>query len=83
MTLGSNQTIALKALEEPLTNSADIGKDGAPQGKSCLLYEHALDIVAQKMPGGVRHKKERAKSALLGLVNINIVCMNGDWLWVN
>lgn len=82
-TLGSNQTIALKALEWPLRESVDIDKDGAPQGKPCLLFEQALAIVAPLMPVEAKHKKERAKSALDGLVKNNVMGMKGDWLWVN
>lgn len=82
-TLGSNQKIALKALEEPLRESVDMDKDGAPQGKPCLGVEQAYAIVVPLMPGGDRHKKERAEAALDGLVTRNVVGMKGDWLWVN
>jgi putative DNA primase/helicase len=82
-TLGSNQTIALKALEEPLRESLDMDKDGAPQGKPCLLFEHALAIVAPMMPVGAKYKKQRAKEALTGLVEKNMLGMKGEWLWVN
>lgn len=82
-TLGSNQTIALKALEEPLGKSVDIDKDGAPQGKPCLLFEHALAIVALLIPVEAKYKKQRAKEALTGLVSKDVVGMKGDWLWIN
>lgn len=82
-TLGSNQTIALKALAEPLSKSVDIDKDGAPQGRPCLLFEHALAVVALLMPVEAKHKKQRAKDALTGLVSKDLVGMKGDWLWVN
>lgn len=82
-TLGRNQTIALKALEEPLSKSVDINKDGTPQGRPYLGFEHALAIVAPLMPGGDKYKKQRAKEALAGLVTRNVMGINGDWLWVN
>lgn len=82
-TLGSNQTIALKALERPLRESVEIDKEGAPQGKPCLDVEHAYAIVVPLMPGGDKHKKERAEAALDGLVTRNVVGMKGGWLWVN
>lgn len=82
-TLGSNQTIARKALEEPLRASVDIGKDGAPLGRPCLGFEHALAIVASQMPVEAKYKKQRAKEALTGLVKKDIVGMKGDWLWCN
>jgi putative DNA primase/helicase len=82
-TLGSNQTIALKALVEPLRESLDMDKDGAPQGKPCLLFEQALAIVALQMPGEAKHKKQRAKEALTKLVEKSMLGMKGEWLWVN
>jgi hypothetical protein len=82
-TLGSNQTIALKALQEPLGKSVDVDKDGAPHGMPCLLFEHALTIVSLLMPVEAKYKKQRAKEALTGLVSKNVVGMKGDWLWVN
>lgn len=82
-TLGSNQAIALKALEEPLRQSVDIDKDGAPHGVPCLDVDQALAIVVPLMPGGDKHKKERAEKALAGLVTRNVVGIKGDWLWVN
>jgi putative DNA primase/helicase len=82
-TLGSNQTIALKALEEPLRESIDIEKDGAPPGRPCLGFEHALAIVSPLMPAETKYKKQRAKEALTGLANKDILGMKGDWLWCN
>lgn len=82
-TLGSNQTIAMKALEESLCKSVDIDKDGAPPGKPCLRFEQALTIVAPLMPVDGKYKKLRAKEALTGLANKSVVGMHGDWLWVN
>jgi hypothetical protein len=82
-TLGSNQTIALKALDEALSKSVDIDKDGVPPNKPCLNFEHALEIVAPLIPVGDKHKKQRAKDALAGLVNKDVVAVKGDWLWRN
>lgn len=74
--LGSNQTIALNALEPLLTNAIDI--DGEPQGKPSIRFEEALETVTPLMPGGAKHKRERAKGALSGLVKHNVLTMNGD-----
>ncbi len=82
-TLGSNQAIALKALEEALCKSVDIDKDGAPQGSPCLRFDRALSIVTPLMPADAKHQKPRAKDALAGLVKRHRVGMNGDWLWLN
>jgi putative DNA primase/helicase len=83
VTLGSNQTIALAALKEPLSKSMDIDKAGAPQGSPCLGFDHALAIVTALMPAEGKHKKERAKAALDGLVKNNVMGLKGEWLWVN
>jgi putative DNA primase/helicase len=82
-TLGSNQAIARSALDEPLSKSVDIDQDGAPQGRPCLRFDHALAIVTPLMPVEAKHKKQRAKDALAGLVKKEVVGMRGEWLWVN
>lgn len=82
-TLGSNQAIALKALEESLRTAIDFDKDGTPPGRPCLGFEDALAIVTPEMPVEAKHKKERAKQALAGLVKKDVVGMKGDWLWIN
>lgn len=82
-TLGSNQAIALKALEESLRTAIDFDKDGAPPGRPCLRFEDAVVIVTPLMPVEAKHKKERAKQALAGLVKKDVVGMKGDWLWIN
>lgn len=82
-TLGSNQAIALKALEESLRTAIDFDKDGAPPGRPCLRFEDAVAIVTPLMPVEAKHKKQRAKDALFGLVKKDEVGMKDDWLWVN
>ena len=82
-TLGSNQTIALNALEEPLRESVDFDKDGTPPGRPCLDFDHALAIVALLMPVEAKYKKQRAKEAIAGLVNKNVMGMKGEWIWAN
>ena len=79
-TLGSNQTIALKALMEALCKSVDIDKDGAPQGRPCLRYDDAIAIVAPLMPGLAKHQKQRAREAITGLVGKDVLSENGEWL---
>jgi putative DNA primase/helicase len=61
----------------------NIDKEGTPQGKPCLLFEQALEIVALSVAGEAKRKKQRAKEALTGMVERNILGMKGDWLWVN
>jgi len=75
--LASNQTIALKALEEPLCKSVDIDKDGV---RPCILFDHAIAIVAPLMPTAAKHQKQRAKEAITGLVGKDVLRENGGWL---
>ena len=82
-TLGSNQTIALVTLEQRLQQSVDFEKDGTPPGKPCLDFDEAVKIVTVLMPVEAKYKKQRAKEAITGLVNKNVVGMKGGWLWVN
>ena len=63
--------------------SVYLDKAGAPQGSPCLRFDHALAIVTPLMPAEGKHKKERAKAALDGLVKNNVMGMKGEWLWVN
>lgn len=82
-TLGSNQKIALNALQVSLSNCIEIGNDDLSQGAPSLTYEQAIEIVAPLMPVEAKHKKQRAKEALAGLSKYNLLGMNGDRLWLN
>jgi hypothetical protein len=81
VTLSSNQAIAQKALGDLLRNSNDFGKQGAPVGRPCADYEQAVSVVSEFMPTDSKHKRERAKEAIKGLVAKGILGMRGEWLW--
>jgi len=79
---GGNQKIALDTLAEPLRNSFEFGEDGAPEGSPCIRLDHALALVADRMVcEHSRHKMQRAKDALRGLVARGLCGMKGDWVW--
>ena len=82
-TLGSNQGIAHKALNEPLRKSPHLGKDGAPTGRPCITFDDAIVVIAELMPVETKHQKQRAKEAIAGLVRKGIMGMKGEWLWDN
>lgn len=82
-TLGRNQAIAQKALQEPLSTSLEIEKDGAPPGRPCISFEDALAIVAPQILVAAKHQKGRAKEAIDGLVGKDVMGRHGDWLWNN
>ncbi|WP_159459411.1 AAA family ATPase [Caballeronia concitans] len=79
---GGNQKIALDTLAEPLRNSFETGKDGAPEDRPCIRLDEAIALVAERMLcDQPRKKKERAKDAVKGLVARGILGAKGDWLW--
>jgi len=79
---GGNQKIALDTLAEPLRNSLETGKDGAPEGRPCIRLDEAIALVAERMLcDQPKHKKARAKEAVKGLVAGGILGAKGDWLW--
>lgn len=81
--LGSNQTIAHKALEELLRDGVDSGNEGAPTGVPGVLFDEALAIVAAMMPGEPKHQKQRAKEAIGSLVTRGYLAEKEGWLTNN
>lgn len=81
ISLGSNQTIAHKLLMDELHKSPHIDKDGVPTGKSCVIYDEAILLVADRMPTDSKHRKSSAKTAIAGLVRNGFLGMKGNWLW--
>ena len=78
---GGNQKIALDALAEPLRQSREFGKDGAPPGHPCIRLDDAVPLVAERLTCDTKHRTERARDALKGLVARGIHGVKGDWLW--
>ncbi len=78
---GGNQKIALDALAEPLRQSHEFGKDGAPNGRPCIRLEDAVSIVSERLLCDTKHRKERARDALIGLVNRGLYGVKDEWLW--
>jgi hypothetical protein len=81
--LGKNQTIALNALKLSFSNSIDTGNECTPHAEPSLGYEEAIEIIATHMPTEAKHKKERAKEALDGLVRKNAVQVDEHRVWIN
>ena len=79
--LGGNQKIALNTLADPLRNSKEFSKDGAPQGHPCIRLDEAVCIVAERMSCEAKRKPERARTAVGALVSRGIYGLKGDWLW--
>lgn len=79
--LSKNQKIAREVMGEPLRKSQYFSKEGAPQGRPCIQYDEAVELVAERMPTDAKHRKTRAIAAIGGLVANGYLGMKGDWLW--
>lgn len=79
--VGGNQKIALDTLVEPLRNSKDFGKDGAPHGHPCIRLDDAIMTVSERMPCEAKRRPERARAAIASLISRGIYGLKGDWLW--
>lgn len=78
---GANQKIAFDVLADPFRESGDVGKGGAPEGKGCISYGAALDMVASCMSVDAKHKRQRAKEAINALIIKGTYGLGGDWIW--
>lgn len=81
--LAKNQTIALNALKISLSNGIDSSNEGTLLAEPSLGYEEAVEIIATHMPTVAKHKKERAKEALDGLVRKNVARVDEHRVWLN
>lgn len=79
--VGGNQKIALDSLGEPLRNSKEFGKDGAPHGHPCIRLDDAVMTVSERMPCEAKRRPERARAAITSLISRGIYGLKGDWLW--
>ncbi|WP_153074998.1 AAA family ATPase [Paraburkholderia bonniea] len=78
---GGNQRIALDALAEPLRQSCDFGKGDASPAHPCIEIEAAVPIVAGRLACDAKHRNERARAAITGLVARGIYGTKEGWLW--
>ena len=79
--VGTNQKIAFDTLGEPLRNSKDFGKEGAPHGHPCIRLDDAVMTVSERMPCEAKRRPERARAAIASLISRGIYGLKGDWLW--
>lgn len=78
---GANQKLAKKILDDLLERSSECGSGGAPEGRSCILLDNAVSYVAQSVQSEDKRKKERAKKAILSLVDHGFYASANGWLW--
>lgn len=79
---GGNQRVALSALHEQLKKSNSFGMCGAHAQTPCLELEATVEIIAARLTCVAKRKNERARHALTGLINTNVVTLRDGWLWL-
>jgi hypothetical protein len=79
---GGNQKVVLDALGDLLRTSADRGKAGAPPQRPCVETEAAVDAIAPRLTVEPLRRRERARTALTGLVAAGVVTCREGWLWL-
>ncbi len=79
---GGNQRIALDVLTGPFGAATDIGMGGAPSGARCLAMTNAIELVANRLASDAKHRTQRAREAIAGLVERGIYRSDGKWIWV-
>ena len=81
---GVNQKRVFAAIKEALSKSNDFGKGGAPEGTPAIRFDDAVsrgeDALAEN---SAKHRKERAKEAIKGMIAQNIFGEKDNWLWIN
>ena len=79
---GGNQRIAYDALGEILRESRTFGKAGAPPGRPCVEFEHAIEVIAPRLTCEPVRRKERTRQAFTGLVCTKAVEVREGWIWL-
>jgi len=79
---GGHQRIALDVVEGLLIVAGEFGQAGAPAHAPCVKESAALAAVASGlMVADPKRKKERAASAIGGLINRKLLSLSEGWLW--
>lgn len=79
---GTNQRTAFETLEGALSANREDGDSVGSDHRSHILYEQAIDLVIPQMPGDLKHKKQRAKEAIDGLIKSKVVSLDDDQVFI-
>ena len=79
--VGVNQKIAYGALGELLRQSKHFGMAGAPPTRPCVELEAAVTATSGRLKSDPKHRKERARSAIAGVVGKGLIELRDGWLW--
>lgn len=79
---GGNQRLAYDAITTALKGSKHFGRASAPPGRPCLDLETAIDVAARSLPTEPKRRRERAQTAITGLVSRGCLCHVDGWIWL-
>ncbi|MBX3708271.1 MAG: AAA family ATPase [Gammaproteobacteria bacterium] len=78
-----NQKIIWQALLNLFNDTTYFGQAGAPKEKSCIRLEDAIEKTKDRLLCEQKRQRERARTAIQGLVNRGLLIHAGGWLWLN
>lgn len=78
---GGHQKIVYDALGELLRQSKHFGMAGAPPTRPCVELEAAVAATCGRLACDPKRQKERARSAITGLVSASLIELRDGWLW--
>lgn len=78
---GCNQSTAMKVLDEMFQASGHCNKPETIPHRPCVEYEAAVTAIASRLDVEQKRKKERARTALTGLIEQGIYGCEEGWIW--
>ena len=79
---GEHQRAALRIIGGLLKASPDIGQGGAPALAPCIKESDAIAAVASGLVlSNPKRKRERAATAIRGLIDRGLIACGSEWLW--
>ena len=79
---GGNQRLAYDAISAALKTAKNFGMGSAPPGRPCLDLEAATEIAAKSLLTDPKRRRERAQTAITGLVSRGNLCHAEGWIWL-
>lgn len=74
--------LAYNAISAALKCVGTFGKATAPSGRPCIDLETATDEVANALPCEPKRRRERAQTAITGLVSRGNLRHAEGWIWM-
>ncbi|MGL1833072.1 AAA family ATPase [Rhodocyclaceae bacterium SMB388] len=79
---GGNMRLAYDAIAAALKDAKAWGKASVPPGRPCIELEAAITAAAGALPCEPKRKRERAQSAITGLVSRGNLGHAEGWIWL-